>query len=432
MEGDMGEVQRLGQTKTTIKKSKSDREPEQDQEQTLTTLQKKRRRGQGDTSGYARGAAITAAARIKLAKMKRQDQLKDRQERLEKTEKEKRIAAAVKKSDREQEIKDTRKKEMYGSVKGALQGMNFRKAGYTSATQSMDTSLDNVGQLAGAGANAVGGIAKAVIGSKLKKRKDAADETRREKSIKNSQTESYSNWREEFIFEIDDPTVTNNQPEKIIDVSKKKNKIEINPKLSEQKQHLREFLPALLAALEIGGAETAGALAARSAAAGAGESVASSLGSKVSDVLKGKAGDAIKDKLTSKKDQNKSSSSDSIWTGLVPEKQIAKEGFSDWRTEMGVKIEESKKVDKDSMKCNKPKAQAIGDSLTGKSHVVKACEGGTEKIIRFGQRGVKGSPKKEGESKAYASRRHRFQTRHAKNIAKGKMSAAYWANRVKW
>jgi hypothetical protein len=89
-------------------------------------------------------------------------------------------------------------------------------------------------------------------------------------------------------------------------------------------------------------------------------------------------------------------------------------------------------IDKSKMKCNSPKAEPVGDSETGKSHVVKACEGGKEKIIRFGQRGVKGSPKKKGESEAYASRRHRFQTRHAKNIAKGKMSAAYWANKVKW
>jgi hypothetical protein len=89
-------------------------------------------------------------------------------------------------------------------------------------------------------------------------------------------------------------------------------------------------------------------------------------------------------------------------------------------------------VDKSKMKCNSPKSDPVGDSLTGKSHVVKACEGGQEKIIRFGQRGVKGSPKKEGESKAYANRRKRFQTRHAKNISKGKMSAAYWANKVKW
>ena len=87
---------------------------------------------------------------------------------------------------------------------------------------------------------------------------------------------------------------------------------------------------------------------------------------------------------------------------------------------------------KSEMKCNSPKSEPVGDSLTGKSHVVKACEGGKEKLIRFGQRGVKGSPKKKGESKEYASRRNRFKTRHAKNIAKGKMSAAYWANKVKW
>ena len=90
------------------------------------------------------------------------------------------------------------------------------------------------------------------------------------------------------------------------------------------------------------------------------------------------------------------------------------------------------KIDKSKMPCNKPKAQAVGDSLTGKSHVVKACANGKEKIIRFGQRGVKGSPKKEGESEAHRSRRERFKARHAKNIAKGKMSAAYWADKVKW
>jgi len=87
---------------------------------------------------------------------------------------------------------------------------------------------------------------------------------------------------------------------------------------------------------------------------------------------------------------------------------------------------------KKDMACNKPKSDPVGDSITGKSHVVKACSGGKEKLIRFGQRGVKGSPKKEGESDRYKNRRKRFQARHAKNIKKGKMSAAYWANRVKW
>ena len=94
-----------------------------------------------------------------------------------------------------------------------------------------------------------------------------------------------------------------------------------------------------------------------------------------------------------------------------------------------VEISEAKKSE---MPCDKPKSEPVGDSLTGKSHVVKACEGGKEKLLRFGQRGVKGSPKKKGESKEYASRRNRFKKRHSKNIAKGKMSAAYWANKVKW
>jgi hypothetical protein len=67
-----------------------------------------------------------------------------------------------------------------------------------------------------------------------------------------------------------------------------------------------------------------------------------------------------------------------------------------------------------------------------KSHVVLAKEGETVKLIRFGQQGVSGSPKQEGESAADRKRRDAFKARHASNIAKGKMSAAYWANKVKW
>jgi hypothetical protein len=67
-----------------------------------------------------------------------------------------------------------------------------------------------------------------------------------------------------------------------------------------------------------------------------------------------------------------------------------------------------------------------------KSHVVVAKEGTQVKTIRFGQQGVSGSPKKSGESASYAARRKSFQARHAKNIAKGKLSAAYWANKEKW
>ena len=60
-----------------------------------------------------------------------------------------------------------------------------------------------------------------------------------------------------------------------------------------------------------------------------------------------------------------------------------------------------------------------------KSHAVLAKSGEDVKLIRFGQQGVKGSP--DG-----SKRNEAFKARHAKNIAKGKMSAAYWANKVKW
>jgi len=67
-----------------------------------------------------------------------------------------------------------------------------------------------------------------------------------------------------------------------------------------------------------------------------------------------------------------------------------------------------------------------------KSHVVVAKSGDKVKTIRFGQQGVSGSPKKTGESASYRKRRESFKARHASNIAKGPMSAAYWADKVKW
>ena len=68
-----------------------------------------------------------------------------------------------------------------------------------------------------------------------------------------------------------------------------------------------------------------------------------------------------------------------------------------------------------------------------KSHAVLAKEGTTIKLIRFGEQGAKtaGKPKK-GESDKMKKKRASFKARHGKNIKKGKLSAAYWANKVKW
>jgi len=79
---------------------------------------------------------------------------------------------------------------------------------------------------------------------------------------------------------------------------------------------------------------------------------------------------------------------------------------------------------------NKPKATPKHPT---KSHIVVAKQGDQVKTIRFGEQGAEtaGSPK-EGESDRMKAKRKSFKARHAKNIAKGKTSAAYWADKVKW
>ncbi len=78
---------------------------------------------------------------------------------------------------------------------------------------------------------------------------------------------------------------------------------------------------------------------------------------------------------------------------------------------------------------NKPKRTP---SHPTKSHVVVAKQGDKVKTIRFGQQGVSGSPYKKGESESDKNRRESFKARHSENIKKGKMSAAYWADKAKW
>lgn len=79
---------------------------------------------------------------------------------------------------------------------------------------------------------------------------------------------------------------------------------------------------------------------------------------------------------------------------------------------------------------NKPKSTP--DHPT-KSHIVVAKQGDQVKTIRFGEQGASTAGKpKEGESQKMKDKRDSFKARHSKNIAKGKMSAAYWADRTKW
>ena len=84
------------------------------------------------------------------------------------------------------------------------------------------------------------------------------------------------------------------------------------------------------------------------------------------------------------------------------------------------------RVNKKKMPCNRPKRTP---NHPKKSHIVKACAGGKKKIIRFGQQGKKVGALKGTAGKA---KRRSFKARHGKNIKRGKMSAAYWADKVKW
>ena len=89
----------------------------------------------------------------------------------------------------------------------------------------------------------------------------------------------------------------------------------------------------------------------------------------------------------------------------------------------------AKRLSKERMKCNKPKRTP--DHAT-KSHVVKACEDGEEKIIRFGQQGVEGAGKNPKSEKEKA-RRDSYYARHdAQDSDPDKMSARYWSHKVKW
>ena len=119
-----------------------------------------------------------------------------------------------------------------------------------------------------------------------------------------------------------------------------------------------------------------------------------------------------------------------VFRQLVSENLIDRFGQAEGGLTRRLAVAKGGKIDKKKMACNKPRRTP---NHPKKSHVVKACEGGKEKIIRFGEQGAKTAGKpKAGESKRMKAKRKSFKARHGRNIRKGKMSAAYWANKVKW
>ena len=119
------------------------------------------------------------------------------------------------------------------------------------------------------------------------------------------------------------------------------------------------------------------------------------------------------------------------------------ERFTRLKRQQSAKVEQSTHQDIEMARKKDPRLKRAGvrgfnkpkrtPGHRTKSHIVVAKVGNKVKTIRFGQQGAKtaGKPKK-GESARMKAKRKSFKARHRRNIAKGKMSAAYWANRVKW
>ena len=207
------------------------------------------KRGKSDPSALTRRAAVAGAARLKAEqeKTKRQRERqqyekerrldsesrreeKDRKKALQKAETEKQKELKQKERDKieaeeaKKRTKQSQRKELVQNVRSAWSGSTKVGSGKKD-TSDMSATVSNLG-------NIVGGVAKTGIALGKYAFKRAQSKREEKKQEKENQNEQFSNWREEFIFEVDDLSVQN-EKQKVIDVTKKKNKIEINPNMSE-------------------------------------------------------------------------------------------------------------------------------------------------------------------------------------------------------
>jgi hypothetical protein len=221
----------------------------------------------------------------------------EKQQKLRTAEKERRAASAERSAEREYDRKKAKKDKLRKDIGQAL---NVKGPDVVSSKESdakaIRSDIQSVGSIATAAGNLVGvGINRMRERRRESERKKVGQKAR-EESLRNDQkNESFSNWREEFLFEVDDQTA-NPDKSKVINPSKKKNKIEINPKISEA---------AFLAPLVGGIAKVAGSSVARGVTSKvAGQAAKGTLRAKGAEILGNKAGDLatnlVKDKMERK------------------------------------------------------------------------------------------------------------------------------------
>lgn len=227
LSGDDEELKKLKGAKTTVKIKNDSSESSEPESEQQDTGKPKPGKGINDPSAFVRGKVIQTAGDIKKEKektkrykMRRADTLEDRKQKaLKEKEKERKQAEEEKKK-----TKQSQRKELVQNVRSAWSSPT-KVASSEKDTDVASAAMSNVGNL-------VGGVAKTgiALGKYAFKRAQAKREEKKQE--KENQKEEFSNWREEFIFEVDDQSVKN-EKQKVIDVSKKKNKIEINPNMSE-------------------------------------------------------------------------------------------------------------------------------------------------------------------------------------------------------
>ncbi len=360
-EGDYERADKL-QDSSTIKikkKSKSVTAPEKESTSPTPTTKKP---SAGKTTAYERATRTSAAGRIRAARIARQTErekreyrekirqekkseqqseaedrrksAEEKQQKLKEIEKGKRADSAERAAKKEYDGKQAKKGQLRKQIGAAI---NVKGPGVVSSKESdakaVRADVQSAGQLLGAGAKLVGVAVNKMAEKRRGKQREKVGKEAREKSLKDdSQNESFVNWREEFILEIDDQ-LANPDQKKVIDVSKKKNNIEINPKIDEA-------APLIPIISRLAGGMTSRAVGSKLA----GTSAQGSLRSKAAEFVANKSGnlatDIVRDKMEKKFRNEPSSSGTGVLDmlsklGTGQNEEFVNEGSAAWTKKLG-------------------------------------------------------------------------------------------------
>jgi len=265
----------------------------------------------------------------------RRKSAEEKQQKLKEIEKKKRADSAERSAQKEYDEKQSKKEKLRKEIGAATQIKSLDTvSSKESDAKAIGSVTQGAGQLAAIPFKLAGVALKNANLRRREKQREETGKKAKEKSSKDtSQNESFFNWREEFILEVDDQ-VANPDQKKIIDVSKKKNKIEINPKIDEA-------APLVPIIARLAGGMTSRAVGSKLA----GTAAKGSLKSKAAEFAANKAGNfafnAVQDKLGPDDESRKggdikdkvSSGAEGLLSFLMPKSKVSEE--ADWTKKSG-------------------------------------------------------------------------------------------------